>query len=642
MSRIRRLSLLLGVCLCAALLGAAPWANARGTSVTVAPSRQLTPASTCAWIAAQPGFASDLNTHVWWLSVRADPTISLTIQGGYPAARFTSFALYTNPDASIGDLIDRQFPPDPGSINPFAAGTTRGVGTYTLRVLFSAPPSQPQPGVMYANVLAGTTVTLLYRLYLPDATATITGNVPLPVVTAHNAADGSLTSCPAPVTPMTWGQLDQPTMGYFARYHLGFASNPDQAYLATMLPVTNTPYVFRFQTPTTPHTLDGSPIPITPTTQLRYWSFCLYMGNYMPYRAYELGCVADEQVPLDQNGGVTIVAGPWWTRPTNATTADGVVWMPLTYPVTATAPITSVLVLVRHLLPDPGFAQSAFAVPDGMPAVPIMGSYAPTTEECSTAQFEYNSCAATATATPTNTPDTETPTASSSPMPTATSTATPIPTSPPTSAANPPTVSSPSSPSAVPATSSQASATASIPSGTGVAGAPAPVTPASVSIAATTASLPAATSGTAHPARGSGRTHGRPALLLSISLSSQRVVSGDILTVRVRTVPHARVDGTLRVETTRVMLTGKGKHRHRVVRTVVLYQPKLQGMADGQGRLTAHLRVTYKPVRSVQALLAIAVRVAHDALTKKVPVMILPIPVMILPQRPHCQAHTGR
>jgi len=89
------------------------------------------------------------------------------------------------------------------------------------------------------------------------------------------------------------------------------------------------------------------------------------------------------------------------------------------------------------------------------------------------------------------------------------------------------------------------------------------------------------------------------------------------------------------VETTRVTLTGKGKHRHRVAQTVVLYEPKVQGMADGQGRFTVRLRVTYKPVRSVQALLAITVRVAHNALTKK-------IPVMILPQRPHRRAHTGR
>lgn len=371
----------------------------------IMPARAVTPdaSNVCAWLSETGVQATDLNSSYWAANFMAVPNVTYTITGTYPSDRYTSFQAYTHlaSDQPIGELLDVTFPPDPGSVNPLLAGTARGMGNYTLHIVPGPAPTQTVSGTMYLGAAPGATISVWYRIYLPDSGATKQGNVPLPLLSAHNSADGSNVACPPPLTPIPPGTpTSTPPLGTFIRYPIGAYPNHDNAYLATSLPVTTTLYVIRFAAPTTPHTLSGGIEDIS--TQLRYWSFCVYGTNFVP-----ITCLPDELMPQDQQGHVTIVMGPTGTQPSNATAGNGVQWIDLGQ---FSSPDIAVF---RHLDPAPSFAYSAFAVPYNQPAEPYMGSFSPVMVQCSTAQFEADECSAiptptfapTVTATPTPPPN---------------------------------------------------------------------------------------------------------------------------------------------------------------------------------------------------------------------------------------------
>lgn len=343
-----------------------------------------------------PASLTDSNAHYWLAVLVANPQVTLTVTGIYPSARYASLQAYNGQGDFIGGLTDKDFPPDSGSENPFVSGTQRGTGSYTLHVVFAPAPVQSVPGTLYLNVAAGTGVALVYRIFLPDTGATTSGNVPLPSITAQLGATGAPTNCPEVHTVSSSARptiaatataprtASTPPPGFFrlSGQQLGGFGNVDAAYLVAGLtpPTVTVPlYVVRFQAPTTPHTLAGGSL--DPTTQLRYWSLCVYSYTKQPYQ-----CLADEQLPVDQNGMVTVVMGPWWAWPSNATRANGVVWVGLGWF------FTPYIAILRQLVPAPGFTSSAFALPDDSPAAPYMGSYAPVITRCTTAQFETNRC----------------------------------------------------------------------------------------------------------------------------------------------------------------------------------------------------------------------------------------------------------
>ncbi len=334
---------------------------------------------------------TDSNANYWIAFLTADPAITLTIAGTYPSVRYASIQAYDASGAYLTGLPDKDFPPDQGSVNPFVAGTPRGVGTYTLHVVFGPPPSPPAPGTLYINQPAGASVSLLYRLYLPDTGASKTGNVPLPTISTQSGSGVAPLVAPqeaqatalalqhAPPPPASMAATATPTPG-FTRAAPGSYTNADEAYLAAVLPATTQLYVVRFAAPTNPHTLGGDPL--DPHTQLRYWSVCV--NNLLDY---PYACRADEQVVLTSpHRQATIVIGLQSQRPTNATRAHGVTWISL-----GTIAL-SYAVLLRHLLPASSFTQSAFAVPVGAAPGPYMGPYAPTLVVCSTQQFEQSEC----------------------------------------------------------------------------------------------------------------------------------------------------------------------------------------------------------------------------------------------------------
>jgi hypothetical protein len=101
----------------------------------------------------------------------------------------------------------------------------------------------------------------------------------------------------------------------------------------------------------------------------------------------------------------------------------------------------------------------------------------------------------------------------------------------------------------------------------------------------------------------------RPPLVFHLARRS--VVSGAMLPVQVHTAAHAQVTVLLQVVTTKVTVTGTGKHRKRITHTTVLYHAALKGRADAHGTFGGYLHVTYKPKKATPASLAVSAHTAH-------------------------------
>jgi aryl-phospho-beta-D-glucosidase BglC (GH1 family) len=83
-------------------------------------------------------------------------------------------------------------------------------------------------------------------------------------------------------------------------------------------------------------------------------------------------------------------------------------------------------------------------------------------------------------------------------------------------------------------------------------------------------------------------------LRLAIHLSQRSVVTGGTLTVGIRTAAHARNMVMVQVVTRKTDVTGAGRHRQQVTRSIVTYRTALRGTADRHGRFTARLRIAYR------------------------------------------------
>jgi hypothetical protein len=105
-------------------------------------------------------------------------------------------------------------------------------------------------------------------------------------------------------------------------------------------------------------------------------------------------------------------------------------------------------------------------------------------------------------------------------------------------------------------------------------------------------------------------------------VSPARVATRGLLSVRIRTVPRARVALALQVGIWRVATIGSGKHRKRATTFVVLYKLRRAMKADAHGRLTAKLRITYKTHTARHADLIVTVQSGHKRRTRTVGVTI--------------------
>lgn len=338
----------------------------------------------------------DAGATYWATRYTLGPGQRLELSGTYPEARYFSFITYNLGGSALDTLTDRDIAPDAGSDNPFvdpAADPDPANRRYTVTVDADAVVA-PGDNALAPSVTPGGLVngSVILRVYVPDDASDPTGGVGLPSITIRNPDGSAVPIAPCPTQAPDAGivdlinlfgpatdqpPLDPPTFIRPAQLG-GLFANPDNAYVAAV--VRHQPgrvVVVRVPSPTFPDTRAGDP-PSQPS-QLRYWSLC--SNEYRkPYPVS--ACVADHEAVLDGAGVATFVVSTPSDRPANATAADGVTW--LDWGSTA----VDGLLILRHMLPDPSFPESALGVPPGSPAAATMGAFAPTATTCTTAQFE--------------------------------------------------------------------------------------------------------------------------------------------------------------------------------------------------------------------------------------------------------------
>lgn len=366
----------------------------------------------------------DTNATYWVVTYNAVPGARLRISGTYPHSRYMSFNVYDPAARPIDALSDVQVSPDPGSTNPYQPGADRTARrrSYTAYLDFGAPPTQRAPNTMYSGT-SGTgspnfSGQLWYRVYLPDGGRGLDGGVGLPQVTlepAGGASGGGGSPCqsttlptldavnqqiaandggPLPIlgaypgqSPPNWTLfvnlqqsfkeivLDNPTGAAAepiadkapASQGAGFYSNKDISYVFSATSRGYGPLiVIHGRAPTFADTRGGEPV-MPSGEQLRYFSFC----QYDPASQRVIACLPDDQIVRDAAGNYTIVVSTAADRPTNARAQCGVTWLPW-------GPTSQGLLIYRHMLADPGFAQSITRVGQPGRERAVMGDYYPT------------------------------------------------------------------------------------------------------------------------------------------------------------------------------------------------------------------------------------------------------------------------
>jgi hypothetical protein len=121
--------------------------------------------------------------------------------------------------------------------------------------------------------------------------------------------------------------------------------------------------VLRGREPTFADTRDGAAV-MPSGQQLRYWSFC----QYEPATQRVIDCRADDRVAVDSAGNSTVVVSTADKRPSNARAECGVTWLPW-------GPQTQELLIYRHILADPGFANAIQRVPEPGREREVMADY---------------------------------------------------------------------------------------------------------------------------------------------------------------------------------------------------------------------------------------------------------------------------
>ena len=307
---------------------------------------------------------------------------------------------------------------------------------YTAYVEFTGQPDSPAPNTLYAGetslgplpVPQPALTALIYRVYIPDEGLDFDGGVGLPILTLETR-DGDIellptADCVEPLLPTLGDTV--PSLGFndvledadfiddpfLARpgtvpigdpesdsrvfYGLpstvvnvlrgvfglpvpegvetalpaggGFLSNIHNAYSTNLFSRTYGNIVMiRAKAPT----FREQPGVALGDEQLRYWSVC---QNDLPTQRY-VGCVADYQAHLDEQGYFTMMVSDAADRPANAVAENALDWMPW-------GPYVDALLIYRHMLPDTRFEQAIHNVPQGTPPIEVMGGYLPQPAYC--------------------------------------------------------------------------------------------------------------------------------------------------------------------------------------------------------------------------------------------------------------------
>ena len=341
---------------------------------------QPLPTPTCAWPFQWTAFGlgnwlfPDTGNRWWYMPI--DPQWrTLTITGGYPKARFFSYAVYDGAPVTTAladHLFDTQVAPDPGGVNPFdpSASSSDGPRTYTVAVTRTDGASG---NALRLHAEAG---WLVYRLYLPSAGEGSMGGVPLPSVSISDARGRvtPLPTCPTvnrqselaalqplfvPATletpPITPPVADRIWFAPLPSPPMRLLPNPDNKYMVSFFMSEYQPgrvIVVRGKMPGFPDTYRGAPAsqpaPGFDAVQMRYWSMCVgALVSPLPIT----GCAVDASTPLDDGRFYTVVISNDVLRPEWLPSED--VWLPWgdeqMFPKT---------IFLRNTLPSPDFGQS--------------------------------------------------------------------------------------------------------------------------------------------------------------------------------------------------------------------------------------------------------------------------------------------
>jgi len=219
---------------------------------------------------------------------------------------------------------------------------------------------------------------------------------PLPAYLALRDQAGQPATFPAQDPPAFWREFSIPSIvdclydascGGTPTLTPGQYSNLDNAYVVAAVnrgfpdgPV----LVLHGKMPITPKTLLGAPT-MASGVDMRYWSIC---QNESIATGRAASCVNDEQVPVDANGDYTIVTSATHDKPKNATAACGVAWLQWPKNGDGEGHLDDGVLIMRNMLPDPGFASAVQDVTaPGMESA-VMGSYLPTGTYTTKAAFQ--------------------------------------------------------------------------------------------------------------------------------------------------------------------------------------------------------------------------------------------------------------
>jgi hypothetical protein len=358
---------------------------------------------------------------------------SIVLKGQYAHARYQSLNSYdATTHAPTDALNDVSTAPDAGSANPYLPGalrTSNSHRSYTATVLDQTQPAVRAGNTLYAGVAGQTSVTLVYRVYLPDKGRDITGGAGLPRPELHladgqvltgqslcDATSAATTTPPVdPIPPAEYLQLrDQPgepatfpaeqTPVWRAFYNTDFTlqcgflgecdtnpqrtggqySNRDNNYVAAFTNRQFGPVLeLTGKLPVTPQTLAGEPR-MKSKVDMRYWSLC--DNEFATTKG--VSCIDDEDIPTTADGRYTIVASLPADRPRNATAQCGVAWLPLSATGDGAGHPDDSYLLMRNMLPSADFhhAVQDTTVPGDEQSV--MGPYLPTGTYLTVKQFE--------------------------------------------------------------------------------------------------------------------------------------------------------------------------------------------------------------------------------------------------------------
>ncbi len=360
------------------------------------------------------------DTHAtYWTAQFVIPVrASVVLNGTYPVARYMSLISYHTANATpVSDLPDIGIQPDTGSINPFVAGAPRygsSPTNYTVQLVAGSAPSSPAANTLYSGT-TDQTMTVMYRVYVPDNGLDEAGGAALPAMSIHNA-DGSTTTGSAACSAVQASQSLIPTtiIGQLAYLPVrladpplpvvvwlqtrlilmaalvdGFA-NPDNAYLEASLSRNyGTVAVVTGLRPTTPQTLPNAAV--MGTGNMRYWSLCTYEF----YTEATTDCAFDQGLVTDSAGNYTIAISQAADRPSNAVPSCGFNWLHWSEAGDGDGHTNDGFLILRNMLPDPSFTHAIQNVPLPVAAATsalVMGPYLPTVTYMSKADFEAKGC----------------------------------------------------------------------------------------------------------------------------------------------------------------------------------------------------------------------------------------------------------